>query len=62
MHNLSVVVCGHFVGNCVHVCVLTQLVATGGKCADVEVQWYNLGEVGVTLPHLFSLRAAIGSP
>ena len=37
VHNLSVVVCGHFVGNCVHVCVLTQLVAIASKCTNLDV-------------------------
>ena len=29
--------CGHFVGNCVHVCVLTQLVKIASKCTDLDV-------------------------
>ena len=37
VHNLSVVVCRHFVVNCVHVCVLTQLVAIASKCTDLDV-------------------------
>ena len=37
VHNLHVVVCGHFVDSCVHVCVLTQLVVIGSKCTDLDV-------------------------
>ena len=37
VHNLSVVVCGHSVVNCVHVYVLTQLVAIARKCTDLDV-------------------------
>ena len=37
VHNLSLVVCGHFVVNCVHVCVRTQLVAIASKCTDLGV-------------------------
>ena len=36
VHNLSVIVCGHFEGNCVHVCVLTQLVEITSKCTDLD--------------------------
>ena len=34
--NLSVVVGGHVVGNCVHVCVLTQLVEIACECTDID--------------------------
>ena len=43
------VVCGHFVVNCVHVCVLTQLVAIASKCTDLHVcAFYNYNNIIMT--------------
>ena len=42
VHNLSVVVCDHFVVNCVHVCVLTQSVAIASECTDLDVCAYHV--------------------
>ena len=33
---------GHFVVNCLHVCVLTQLVAIASKCTDLDVCAFHI--------------------